>query len=92
MVISGPRAIAPRALTRLLPLAFNHFRSLVLIRLPPLAVVTARLCCALVTSPDAYAPSFGRVPYAPTSHASVVAVASHERRMFGAPVDDEPPT
>ena len=49
------------------------------------AAVPARL------APDAYAPPFARVPYAPASRAAVVAIALREWRLFGSPVDDDPP-
>jgi Uncharacterized protein conserved in bacteria (DUF2272) len=77
------------ALMRLLPLAFP----LVL----PLAVMAALAACAPTippaprTPPDAYVPPFARVPYAPISRAAVVAVALREWRLFGSPVDDDPP-
>ena len=69
----------------------RHNPPLALISLLLLAVVTARSACSPATPPDAYAPPFARVPYAPTSRASVVAVELREGWLFGAPVDDDPP-
>jgi hypothetical protein len=41
--------------------------------------------------PDAYVPPFARVPYEPFSRDAVVAIALREWRLFGSPVDDNPP-
>ncbi|HUB15974.1 MAG TPA: DUF2272 domain-containing protein [Acetobacteraceae bacterium] len=41
--------------------------------------------------PDAQVPPFARTPYEPLSRASVVAIALREWRLFGEPVDDDPP-
>jgi hypothetical protein len=41
--------------------------------------------------PDAYVPPFARVPYEPISRDAVVAIALREWRLFGSPVDDDPP-
>jgi Uncharacterized protein conserved in bacteria (DUF2272) len=64
-------------------------------RLLPLAVVATLAACAPAlpppVPPDAHVPPFARVPYEPISRASVVAVALREWRLFGAPVDDDPP-
>ena len=63
-----------------------------LIRVLLLGAVTALSACAAPPiAPDAHAPPFARVPYEPISRASVVAVALREWRLFGAPVDDDPP-
>src|ERR1017187_7519805 len=63
-----------------------------LIRVLLLGAVTALSACAAPPiPPDAHAPPFARVPYEPISRASVVAVARREWRLFGAPVDDDPP-
>ncbi len=40
---------------------------------------------------DARVPPFARVPYEPFSRTSVVAIALREWRLFGEPVDDDPP-
>jgi hypothetical protein len=61
-----------------------------------LATVAVLAACAappppIPIAPDAHAPPFARVPYEPISRASVVAVALREWRLFGAPVDDDPP-
>ncbi len=60
-----------------------------LIRILPLVVALA--ACTPPAPPDVHAPPFATVPYAPISRASVVAVALREWRLFGAPVDDDPP-
>ena len=41
--------------------------------------------------PDALAPPFARVPFEPISRQAVVAIALREWRLFGQPVDDDPP-
>ena len=41
--------------------------------------------------PDAHDPPFATVPYQPISRQSVVAIALREWRVFGQPVDDDPP-
>jgi hypothetical protein len=63
----------------------------VLIRLLPLMLMAALAACAPPVPQDAHAPPFARVPYEPISRASVVAVALREWRLFGSPVDDDPP-
>lgn len=40
---------------------------------------------------DAHVPPFARVPYEPFSRAAAVAIALREWRLFGSPVDDDPP-
>jgi len=67
-------------------------------RLLLLAVVAALAGCAQPppakppsVQPDIHVPPFARVPYAPISRASVVAVALREWRLFGTPMDDDPP-
>jgi hypothetical protein len=40
---------------------------------------------------DAHVPNFARVPYEPISRQDVVAIALREWRLFGQPVDDDPP-
>lgn len=42
-------------------------------------------------SVDEHVPPFARVPYQPLSRAAVVAIALREWRLFGSPVDDNPP-
>src|SRR6516164_7858377 len=59
-------------------------------------LVVALLCgCAQPPSPPPVAqsvvPPFARVPYQPLSRDAVVAVALREWRLFGSPVDDNPP-
>jgi len=46
---------------------------------------------ALYIAPDAHDPPFSTVPYEPISRESVVAIALREWRLFGQPVDDDPP-
>jgi len=46
---------------------------------------------ALYIAPDAHDPPFATVPYEPISRESVVAIALREWRLFGQPVDDDPP-
>jgi len=46
---------------------------------------------ALYVSPDARDPPFATVPYEPISRQSVVAIALREWRLFGQPIDDDPP-
>lgn len=41
--------------------------------------------------PDAHVPPFATVPYEPISRDAVVAIALREWRLFGQPVDDDPP-
>ncbi len=41
--------------------------------------------------PDAYVPPFARIPYEPISREAVVAIALREWRLFGQPIDDNPP-
>jgi hypothetical protein len=41
--------------------------------------------------PDAHVPPFARVPYEAISRQAVVAIALREWRLFGSPVDDNPP-
>jgi hypothetical protein len=53
-----------------------------------LAVLAA---CTPPVPPDAHVPPFAKLPYEPISRATVVAVALREWRLFGAPVDDDPP-
>jgi hypothetical protein len=48
-------------------------------------------CARAVIPPDAHVPPFARVPYAPFSRAAAVAIALREWRLFGSPVDDDPP-
>lgn len=60
-------------------------------RLLVLTVLAALTACAPPIPPDAHVPPFARVPYAPISRDAVVAIALREWRLFGAPVDDDPP-
>jgi hypothetical protein len=65
-----------------------------MIRLLLLAMLAGLAACATPTPPialDAHDPPFARAPYEPISRASVVAIALREWRLFGAPVDDDPP-
>jgi Uncharacterized protein conserved in bacteria (DUF2272) len=57
-----------------------------------LIVVTLLAACAAPAPvPDSHVPPFARVPYEPFSRQSVVAIALREWRLFGQPVDDDPP-
>ena len=60
-------------------------------RLLASAALLALSACAVQTPPDAHVPPFARVPYEPFSRTAVVAIALREWRLFGAPVDDDPP-
>ena len=64
-------------------------------RAAPLLVVALLCGCAQPPSPPPVAqsvvPPFARVPYQPLSRDAVVAVALREWRLFGSPVDDNPP-
>jgi Uncharacterized protein conserved in bacteria (DUF2272) len=48
-------------------------------------------CTKNVPRADMSAPPFARVPYEPFSTQAVVAIALREWRLFGQPVDDDPP-
>ncbi len=71
-----------------------NLRGLSLWRLLPLTVPLA-LLSACGTHPhvsaDAHVPPFARQPYQPFTRAAVVAIALREWRVFGQPVDDDPP-
>jgi hypothetical protein len=56
-------------------------------RLGCLGLVAALGGCV---APDAHAPPFARVPYAPFSRAAAVAVALDEWRLWGSRVDNDP--
>jgi hypothetical protein len=56
------------------------------------AVLLALAGCAAPSQPiDTHTPPFARVPYEPISRTAVVAIALREWRLFGSPVDDNPP-
>lgn len=57
----------------------------VLLLLPLLAA------CAARPDPQAHVPPFARVPYQSFSRDAAVAIALREWRLFGMPVDDDPP-
>ena len=48
-------------------------------------------CTVPKPPPDTHAPPFARVPYEQFSRAAVVAIALREWRLFGQPIDDDPP-
>ncbi len=48
-------------------------------------------CLAGCADPAAHVPPFARRPYEPFSRSAVVAITLREWRLFGAPVDDDPP-
>ncbi len=54
-------------------------------------VLAALSGCAAPPAPDAHVPPFARVPYEAFSRDAVVAIALREWRLFGSPVDDNPP-
>lgn len=54
-------------------------------------ILAALSACAAPPSPDAHVPPFARVPYQAFSRDSVVAIGLREWRLFGSPVDDNPP-
>jgi hypothetical protein len=56
-----------------------------------LGAIAALSACAPHPPPDAHVPPFARVPYEPFSRDAVVAIALREWRLFGSPVDDDPP-
>ena len=47
--------------------------------------------CAPRPPLELHVPPFARIPYQPFSRAAVVAIALREWRLFGSPVDDNPP-
>ena len=47
--------------------------------------------CAPRPPLDSHVPPFARIPYEPFSRDAVVAIALREWRLFGSPVDDNPP-
>lgn len=55
------------------------------------ALIALEACAPPPTPPDAYVPPFARVPFEPISRDAVVAIALREWRLFGSPVDDDPP-
>jgi hypothetical protein len=62
---------------------------------PLLAATLLSACAAPPARPplpsDANVPPFARIPYQPPSRDAVVAIALREWRLFGSPVDDNPP-
>ena len=69
-----------------------------LVRLPgmyhliwPVMIMLSACAGPAPTPPDAHVPPFARVPYEPISRQAVVAVGLREWRLFGSPVDDNPP-
>ena len=56
-----------------------------------LAVALLSACAVPPTPPDAHVPPFARIPYEPITRDAVVAIALREWRLFGSPVDDNPP-
>ena len=62
----------------------------------PLLLLVPLVACAGPSAPpddfvNEHIPPFARVPYEPLSRNAVVAIALREWRLFGAPVDDNPP-
>jgi hypothetical protein len=60
-------------------------------RILPLLLAATLAACAAPTPPDAHVPPFARMPYQAFSRDAVVAIALREWRLFGSPVDDDPP-
>jgi Uncharacterized protein conserved in bacteria (DUF2272) len=63
-------------------------------RVTPLLAVALLCACAQPPPPpvvQSTVPPFARVPYEPLSRDAVVAIALREWRLFGSPVDDNPP-
>lgn len=67
---------------------------------PGLAILVLAACAARPPAPtmtqrklpsDAHVPAFARAPYDPLSRQDVVAIALREWRLFGQPIDDDPP-
>ena len=57
-----------------------------------LSATTAALLAGCATLPKpSHAPPFATVPYDPFSRAAAIAIATREWRLFGSPVDDDPP-
>ena len=74
------------------PAGKPRHRGAALMRLLWLAMLAALSACATSKPPpDAHVPPFARVPYEPISREAVVAIALREWRLFGQPVDDDPP-
>jgi hypothetical protein len=61
------------------------------VRLRLLAALMALAGCAARPDPQAHVPPFARVPYQPFSRDAAVAIALREWRLFGMPIDDDPP-
>jgi len=56
-----------------------------------LALAALAACAAPQPPPSAKVPPFARVPYQAISRQTVVAIALREWRLFGSPIDDNPP-
>jgi hypothetical protein len=56
-----------------------------------LAIALSSSCAAPPAPPESRVPPFARVPYQAFSRDAVVAIALREWRLFGSPVDDDPP-
>jgi hypothetical protein len=86
-----PAIFAPKAVRRW-PARSNYAVALGLVLLTACAgPVTKPHRPTVAIAPDAHVPPFATVPYEPISRTSVVAIALREWRLFGQPVDDEPP-
>lgn len=56
-----------------------------------LAVAALSACAVPPAPPNEHVPPFARVPYEAISRQAVVAIALREWRLFGSPIDDNPP-
>ncbi len=56
-----------------------------------LAGCAGRHAASVQGPPDAHVPPFARIPFQPISREAVVAIALREWRLFGQPIDDDPP-
>lgn len=59
--------------------------------LPPILLTLSGCASVPKIAANAHVPPFAAAPYAPLSRAAVVAIALREWRLFGEPVDDDPP-
>jgi hypothetical protein len=58
---------------------------------PPPPAVGQQVGASLRTAFDSHVPDFARKPYVPFNRQDAVAIALREWRLFGQPVDDDPP-
>ncbi len=60
-------------------------------RILPCLLLCVSACASHPVLPDAQVPAFARAPYEPFSRSAAIAVALREWRLFGGPVNDDPP-